>query len=213
LELTDRTIIVFFSDNGGVHWLDDRMRERFGLTSPPTSNAPLRGGKATLYEGGTRVPCVVAWPGHVKAGTVTDSLLCSVDFYPTLLEMVRLAPPDAATLDGLSQVPALTGAGRPREIVFCFFPHYTPATGNIPGVWVRKGDWKLIRFFHDSPDQSDRYELYNLENDIGESTNLAEEIPVKVTELNGLIDEHLRETRALRPKPNPAYDGRRQGHQ
>ena len=80
LKLTENTIIVFFSDNGGNMY--DRVE---GI--PPTSNAPLRGGKATLYEGGTREPCVVVWPGKVKPGSRSDALLSSVDWYPTLLEM------------------------------------------------------------------------------------------------------------------------------
>jgi arylsulfatase A-like enzyme len=206
LKLSERTIVVFFSDNGGVHWLDDRMRKRFELSSPPTSNAPLRGGKATLYEGGTREPCIVIWPGRTTPGTKTEALLSSVDFYPTLLDMVGIRGGKDQKFDGVSQVPALLGTGQPRDTLYCFFPHYTKATGNLPGVWVRKGDWKLIRFFHDNPDQSDRFELYNLKNDIGETSNRVEEMPEKVAELNRLIEEHLKDIDPLLPKRNPKYE-------
>jgi len=205
LNLTDRTIVVFFSDNGGVHWLDDRMKQQFGLESPPTSNSPLRGGKATLYEGGTREPCIVRWPGRVEAGARSEALLSSVDFYPTILEMLGIERDEGQKLDGVSQVPALLGKGAPRQAAFCLFPHYTPVTGNLPGVWVRQGDWKLIRFFHDNADQTDRFELYNLKDDLGETKNLAGAHPAKVTELNTLIDQHLREIKPVLPKPNPAY--------
>lgn len=205
LKLSDNTIIIFFSDNGGVHWHEPNMKERFGMDCPPTSNAPLRGGKATLYEGGTRVPCIVVWPGKVKAGAKSDAFLSSVDFYPTILEMVGLKPQPGQQLDGVSQVPALLGTGKPRDTLFCFFPHYTPATGNVPGTWVRRGDWKLIRFHHDNDDQTDRFELYNLKDDVGETKNLAAQMPDKVKELNALIEQHLKDIHALVPKPNPNY--------
>ena len=206
LRLADNTIVVFFSDNGGIHWLDDRMKEQFGLASPPTSNAPLRGGKATLYEGGTRVPCLVAWPGKVKPGSRSEALLSSVDFYPTLLEMAGLNPKAGQRLDGVSQVPALLGQGVPRDTLYCFFPHYTPATGNVPGTWVHKGDWKLIRFHHDGEDQADRFELYNLKDDLGETKNLAATMPDRVKALNALIEQHLKDTGALVPVKNPRFD-------
>lgn len=205
LKIADRTIVIFFSDNGGVHWLDDRMKQTFGLDAPPTSNAPLRGGKATLYEGGTREPCLVVWPGRVKPDSTTDALLSSVDFFPTILEMLDVKRGDGGKCDGVSQVPAILGVGAPRDTAYCYFPHYTPATGNLPGVWVRRGRWKLIRFFCDTAELADRYELYDLENDLGETKNLAERMPEKVTELNGLLDKHLRDIEALLPKPNPAY--------
>ncbi len=205
LGLSERTIVVFFSDNGGVHWLDDRMRQQFGLESPPTSNAPLRGGKATLYEGGTREPCIVVWPGRTRPDSISEALLSSVDWYPTLLEMAAVQRASGQLFDGVSQVPALLGTGEPREYAFCYFPYYVDATGNIAGVWARRGDYKLIRFFGDNPDYSDRFELYNLKQDIGETKNLAGEMPDRVKGLNELIDQHLEEIHAPIPRPNPAY--------
>jgi arylsulfatase A-like enzyme len=205
LNLTERTIVIFFSDNGGVHWFEARMKEELGMDSPPTSNLPLRGGKATLYEGGTREPCIVRWPGRVEAGGKSEALLSSVDFYPTILDMLGVERAEGQQLDGVSQVPALLGKGAPRQTAFCFFPHYTPATGNLPGVWVRQGEWKLIRFFCDNADQTDRFELYNLKEDLGETKNLADAQPGTVKELNTLIDQHLRDIKPVLPKPNPAY--------
>lgn len=205
LKLTERTIIIFFSDNGGVHWLDERMKEQFKLETPPTSNTPLRGGKATLYEGGTREPCIVVWPGRTKPGSTTDALLSSVDFYPTLLEMVGVKAKAGQKFDGVSQVPAFLGTDAPRKTTFCFFPHNIQVTGSLPGVWVRQGHWKLIRFFHDNDNHSHRYELYDLAKDIGETQNLAEQKPEVVRELDALITQHLEETKSLLPKPNPAY--------
>ena len=89
----------------------------------------------------------VVWPGKVKPGSRSDAFLSSVDWYPTLMDMVGVVPKLDVKFDGVSQVPALLGGKGPRETVFCYFPHYTPATGAIPAVWVRRGDWKLIRFF------------------------------------------------------------------
>jgi len=191
LQLSERTIVVFFSDNGG------NMYNRVDGV-PPTSNRPLRGGKATLFEGGTRVPCAVIWPDKVKPGSTSDALLSSTDFYPTILEMLGLKPQPGQRFDGLSQVPALLG-GRG------FFPHYTPATGNIPGAWVRRGDWKLIRFFCDGPGQADRVELYNLREDIGETKDLAAANPQTVKQLDARLSAYLRDTRAILPEPNPSY--------
>jgi len=205
--LRDSTIFVFFSDNGGVHW----PLTKPGLMSPEfegipaTSNAPLRGGKATLYEGGTREPLIIVWPGHTKPGSVSTQLVQSVDFYPTLLAMTGHKPHPGLTLDGIDIRPALAGKRLQRDTLYCHFPHYTPLTGNTPGTWVRRGDWKLIRFYCENPDQSDKLELYNLAEDIGETRNLAGAEPARVLELNALIDKFLQQTKAAIPRPNPAY--------
>jgi arylsulfatase A-like enzyme len=100
----------------------------------------------------------------------------------------------------------LLGLGTPRDTVFCCFPHYAPATGGVPAAWVRRGDWKLIRFFCDGPEQTDRFELYNLKSDIGETRNVAAEYPDVVKECDALISEHLKDINATIPVKNPAYD-------
>ena len=199
LGLSDNTIVIFFSDNGGVHFTDIEG-------TPVTSNLPLRGGKATIYEGGTREDCIVVWPGRVKAGSRSDAIIQSVDFYPTILDMLGLKPRASQRFDGISITPALRRTGKlPREAIFCYFPHVTPATGAIPSAYVRKGDWKLIRFLYDGPDFAHRYELYNLRDDVGETNNLADRMPGRVKELDALIEGFLRDTHAVLPKPNPAY--------
>jgi arylsulfatase A-like enzyme len=199
LKLTDNTIIVFFSDNGGNMY--DRVD---GI--PPTSNRPLRGGKATIYEGGTREPCVVVWPGKVKAGSRSEAFLSSVDWFPTLLEMAQIKPQRSVKFDGVNQTPALLGSGTPRDTAICYYPHYTPATGARPAISVRRGDWKLIRFYCDSRNQSDRFELYNLKEDLGETNNLASAKPDRVRQLNSLLEDFHRETGALVPAKNPAFN-------
>lgn len=208
--VADRTIIVFFSDNGGWAY-PPKATDPEGFTGmPATSNLPQRSGKASLYEGGTREPCIFVWPGNVKPGTTNDALFQSTDFYPTLLAMCGLEPHAGITLDGFDQSGMLLGRPSPRDRVFCHFPHGTPAQaesipGFLPGTYVRKGDWKLIRFHADNDDGSDRLELFNLREDAGESRNRAGENRAIVGELNGLITGFLRDTEAVIPKRNPGY--------
>ncbi|MCL5270887.1 MAG: sulfatase-like hydrolase/transferase [bacterium] len=212
LGLADSTALIFMSDNGGV--LDTG---RGDTHSPPytevTSNAPLRGGKATVYEGGTREPMMIFWPGVTPAGSLCDEPVAMVDFYPTMLEMAGLEPRPGQTIDGMSLVPLLRGAGQPRrEAIYCHFPHYGtpdgrhgPLTQTAPATWVRKGDWKLIRLYGEGPERAPAHELYNLREDIGETRDQAADRPDLVEELSALIDRHLRETGALVPIPNPNY--------
>ncbi len=208
--IAERTIFVFFSDNGGWAY-PPRATDPAGFTDvPATSNLPLRSGKASLYEGGTREPCIVVWPGQAKAGSSNDSLLHSTDFHPTLLTMCGLKPPAGSKFDGVDQSGTLLGKGPSRDRFFCHFPHGSEAQaqnipGFFPGTYVRKGDWKLIRFYGHNDDGSDRLELYNLQDDVGESKNLAAEKPDIARELNGLITGFLRETEAVVPIRNPSY--------
>ena len=140
------------------------------------------------------------WPGVTKARVVTDALVQSTDFYPTLLEMIGVQPKPGLKFDGVSFVPALKGGPSQRQTIFSYFPHQSS-----PGVSVRQGDWKLIRRFCGNNDQTDSWELYNLKDDLGEETNLAAAKPEKVKELDRLIDGFLKETKAVVPKANPAY--------
>ena len=208
--VADNTIIVFFSDNGGWAY-PPKTTDPEGFTDmPATSNLPQRSGKASLYDGGTREPCIIVWPGKTKPGTVNDSLFQSTDFYPTLLAMCGLKPHADVKLDGFDQSRTLLGEPSPRDRVFCHFPHGSPnqavnIPGFLPGTYVRKGDWKLIRFYADNDDGSDRFELFDLKNDIGESKNLAAEKPEIVRELNALISDFLKDTEAVVPVRNPNY--------
>ncbi len=209
--ISERTIFVFFSDNGGWAY-PPRATEPEGFTDiPATSNLPLRSGKASLYEGGTREPCIVVWPGSVKVGTTNESLLQSTDFHPTLLTMCGLKPHDGSKFDGVDQTGTLLGKGPSRDRVFCHFPHGSEAQaknipGFLPGTYVRQGDWKLIRFYAQNDDGSDRLELYNLKDDVGETMNLAAEKPKIVREMNELISCFLRDTEAVVPIRNPNYN-------
>jgi arylsulfatase A-like enzyme len=202
LKLFEDTIVIFFSDNGG------NTHSRIGPDElPPTNNYPLRGRKATIYEGGTREPLIVRWPGVVKQGTRCSEVVSSIDFYPTMLEMSGAKFKQEQKFDGESIVPLLKQSGKlKRKAIFCHFPHNTPATGNIASTYVRYGEWKLIRFYHKGKGEHHRYELYNLGDDISETNNLAGRYPQKVKQLDELIEEHLKETGALVPILNPRYD-------
>jgi len=202
LKLFEKTMVIFFSDIGG---------NTFSRIGPdelaPTNNYPLRGGKATIYEGGTREPLIVRWPGVVREGTRCSEVVSSIDFYPTMLEMSGAKPKPGQKLDGESIVPLLKQSGKlKRKAIFCHFPHNTPATGNIASTYVRYGQWKLIKFYYKGEDGNHKYELYNLSEDIGETNNLAGRYPEKVRQLDELIEEHLKETGALVPILNPRYD-------
>ncbi|MFO7976587.1 MAG: sulfatase [Candidatus Hydrogenedentota bacterium] len=210
LGLMDNTIIVFSSDNGG-NMYDHTTRDgtNLGPFSPegrtPTNNAPLRSGKASVYEGGIRVPTMIYWPGVTQGGTVSREVISSVDFYPTILDMAGLAPQEGRIIDGISITPALRRKRLTREAIYGHFPHYIPSVPCRPASWVRQGDWKLIRFYECDEYFPDRIELYNLQKDIGELTNLAAEYPEKVRQLQAMLDKHLEETGALVPKKNPNY--------
>jgi arylsulfatase A-like enzyme len=200
LGIANDTIVVFTSDNGG-----SVLRNRHGVS--PTSNAPLRAGKASLYEGGTRVPLVISWPGVTAPGSVSATVTSSVDLYPTFLEAAGAAPPAGQRLDGTSLAPVLGGRGElEREAIFCHRPNYGRFISARPGTYVRKGPWKLIRFYGAGKNQTDTYEFYNLDEDLGGEHDLAAKMPERVATLAALIDEHLDETRALLPIRNPSYD-------
>jgi arylsulfatase A-like enzyme len=208
--IADNTIIVFYSDNGGYAYPPKKTDPEGYADIPATSNLPLRSGKASLYEGGTREPFLFAWPGKAKAGATSDILFQSVDFYPTLLSLAGLKPHADLKLDGHDQSKALLGGDSPRDRVFCHFPHGNATRDSVmdgfyAGTYVRKGDWKLIRFYARNDDGSDDLELYDLKNDLGERRNLAKEKPELVQELNGLITGFLKDTGAVVPKINPNF--------
>ena len=201
LGIADHTIIVFTSDNGG------NMYDTVDGTTP-TSNLPLRGGKATVYEGGTRVPCVVAWPGLTRPGSRSDTVIQSSDYYPTFVRLLGLKPRPGQIFDGVSIGDAFAGKPLARQAVFTYFPHSPPIVPDVlpPAVTVVAGDWKLIRIFHAGDHGSHAYRLYNLKDDPGESHDLAAAQPGRVTQLDTLIERFLADTKAVTPRPNPAYD-------
>lgn len=219
LELTDNTLFIFYSDNGGnTHsnvpgargmdvkqghpkWDFVQDWKKWAGDQPPTNNAPLREGKGRIYEGGERVPLMVRWPGVVQASTVSDAIVGPIDLYPTILEAARVRPPADHIIDGETIIPVLKQTGQlQRQAYFTWFPHL------IPAVSIHAGDWKLIRRFEPHSKYPELRELYNLSNDIGEANNLASRMPGKVKELDALIDQFVKDTGALVPKPNPSFN-------
>ena len=204
--LIDNTIVIFYSDNGGWFLSAKNFVDAAYVDVPMGTNYPLRDGKASIYEGGTRVPLAISWPGHIEPGSVNhDVIVSSVDIYPTLIDLCGIKPNKEAQFDGSSIKPALEGKEMHHDEIYCHFPHYIKATGNVPSTYVRKGDWKLIKHYHDNDDQTHRYELFNLHTDIGEMINLASTYPEKVEEMNEMIVQHLAETGGVYPLANPEY--------
>jgi arylsulfatase A-like enzyme len=177
-----RTIIVFTSDNGPYFVANkEHMPGEFSKV-PVTSAQPLRAGKQTIHEGGLRVPLVVVWPGVTRPGSETDDLVANTDFFPTFADMLGLEVPAGVEFDGVSQRPVFEGGPPPRDEFFCHFPHrqdagrnpHQPApTVQAPASILRKGDWKLIRYYLEGPDFTNLHELYYLKHDPGERTDLA----------------------------------------
>lgn len=194
LRLTENTIVIFTSDNGGaVH-----------LGQPPaTANFPLRNGKGSAYEGGLRVPLLVKAPGVTRAGSVCDTPVITMDFFPTLLELAGADKSASSTaVDGVSFAPLLRGDKQtPHAELFWHYPHYWNSGKVSPYSVARIGDWKLIRFY-----ENDREELYNLKTDLSETNSLAESNPAKRKELSARLDEWLKEVSAQLPVPKSSHN-------
>ncbi len=164
--LTDKTMVIFTSDNGG----DGRV----------TSNAPLREAKSHLYEGGIREPMIVKWPSVVEPNTVCETVVVNTDFYPTFVELLALDQPEH-TLDGLSLIDVLTDQAKlERETLYWHYPlqkkHFL---GGLSSGAIRQGDWKLIEFFDDN-----HIELYHLAEDASEKHDLAGQYPKRAKKLH-----------------------------
>jgi arylsulfatase A len=169
LELTEKTIVIFYSDNGGFEQLQDQ--------------APFRGGKAMVFEGGIRVPLAIKWPGVVRPGSKNDELVISDDFFPTLAAILDHEELPAG-IDGISLLPALTGEGPlDRNTLYFHYPHYHHQ-GYKPAGAIREGNYKLIEWFEESiSGEGKAYDLYNLAVDPGEENDLAGQMPGKVREM------------------------------
>ena len=195
-DLAKNTIVIFFSDNGG-------LRQAYGGYTGPrqivSTNDPLRDEKGTLYEGGIRVPLIVRWPGVVKARTECNVPVTSVDFYPTFLEIVGARGNPNQPLDGESILPLLKQSGTlDRDAIYWHYPHYHHSR---PAGAIRQGDHKLIEFYEDG-----RLELYDLADDIGEKKNLATETPQEAVRLQQKLARWRRSVDAKMPTENPDYD-------
>lgn len=185
LGLADNTIVFLMSDNGGLSTSEGH----------PTSVLPLRAGKGWIYEGGVRVPMIVRWPGVTAPGSVSDGIVTSTDFYPTMLEMAGLPPRPEQHVDGMSLVPLLKGQGRDRGSIYCHYPHYGNQ-GGAPSGAVWEGDWKLIEWYEDGA-----IELFNLSDDIGERNNLAEREPERTQRMHARLRQWHAQTGARMPTP------------
>ncbi len=193
LKLTENTLVVFTSDNGGLSVIE-------GPNTPATINAPLREGKGYLYEGGIRVPWIMQWPGVIKAGTVLTNPVSSVDFYPTILEATGTAMPKEGKVDGVSLVALLKDGTAPkRDALYWHYPHYSNQGGR-PGGAIREGDWKLIEFYDDG-----RLELFDVRKDKGESRNLVEEQKAVTVRLQRKLEQWRRDLKVQMMEENPAY--------
>lgn len=218
LGLTDKTLIVFTSDNG----------------ARGSDQAPLRGNKGCYYEGGIREPFVIRWPGVTKPGSRSDVPISLVDLYPTFLAAAGITPPDTLTLDGESLLPLLRGnAALKRQAIFWYFPGYlngsinkVPKEGersvdaingfrSRPVAVIRKGDFKLHLYFEEweldggkaQLSTNHAVELFDLSKDIGEQKNIALMNTAKRDELINDLLAWLEATKAPLPtKPNLKYD-------
>ncbi|MHB8903177.1 MAG: sulfatase [Thermoguttaceae bacterium] len=215
LELADNTVLIFSSDNGGVGGY-----QREGIQGGDiTDNAPLRNGKGSLYEGGTRVPFLVRWPGVTRPASVCETPAIHVDIYPTFLEIAGAEAPANYPLDGASLVPLFRDADAPldRKAIYQHFPGYLGSGGNTwrttPVTVVHAGPWKLMEFLEDK-----HLELYNLADDLGERQNLTGQQPDKAKELHAMMTAWREAIGAPMPTPNepkpagqPKAGGQRKG--
>ena len=185
----ENTMVIFTSDNGGLATAE----------GSPTTNAPLNEGKGWMYEGGTREPLIVKWPGHIAAGSRCAVPVTSPDFVPTLLQAAGL---DAQNdVEGESLLGLFGGETElKRAAIFWHYPHYGNQ-GGTPGSSMRAGDWKLIEFFEDG-----RCELYNLRDDLEEQHDLSGEMPNKTAQLRAQLKEWRASVNAKIPENNPDWE-------
>ena len=203
LGIGEETIIIFFSDNGGMSVMNVGNPSRSVAEDAidkaySTSSLPLRGAKGWLYEGGVRVPMIVKWPGQSKAASVVAEPVISTDFYPSILEMIGQ---QGGTPDGKSFAAALKGERFERGPVFWHFPHYSNHGMQSPAAAIRDGDFKLIEYFENGSVQ-----LFNLAEDIGEKQNLAESNEAKADELLKKLHDWQESVGAKMMEDNPEYD-------
>lgn len=192
LGLAEQTLIVFTSDNGGLHVPE-------GPNTPATHNTPYRAGKGYCCEGGLRIPLIVRWTGKIKAGTTSDTPVISTDWTPTLLTLTGIEARE--TFDGVNLAGLLTkGEALPARPLFWHLPHYTNQGGRPSGA-VRAGDWKLIEHYEDG-----RCELFDLKQDRGETLDLSAREPSRVAELRGQLEKWRRAVGAQENTANPKFN-------
>lgn len=194
LGLTENTIVIFTSDNGGLHVLE------FPGT-PATHCVPYRAGKGYLYEGGLREPFIVRWPKNLKGGKVIDTPISLLDVFPSLLTAAGLAPNKVTgPLDGQSFLTLTDEAQSPERTFYWHFPNYTNQGGR-PASAIRQGKWKLIEQLEDHS-----LELYDLESDISETKNVAAENKEVADRLAAELDRWRKQVGGQTLTQNPNFD-------
>lgn len=195
LNLAERTIVIFTSDNGGLH-VPEGKHPRI------THNSPYRAGKGFVYEGGLRIPLIVRWPSHVPAGKVVQAPVINTAWIPTLLELAGAPVPSG--LDAASFASLLAGRGdAPSRTFFWHFPHYTNQ-GSRPSGAMRDGDWMLVEYY-DQP----KNELYDLASDIGQAHDVAAQYPERVARMQSALAAWREANRAQANRPNPDFEPQR----
>ena len=190
LGLSENTVVIFTSDNGGVSSGD----------AFASCNLPLRGGKGRQWEGGLREPYYISVPGLTPPKSQCDVPVIGADFFPTILDLAGIPLMPEQHQDGTSLLPLLQGNSlQPRDLIW-HYPHYGNQGGE-PCSIIRAGDWKLIHYLEDQRD-----ELYNLASDEEEQHDRAAEQPEIVQRLRNRLDKYLAEVGARMPIPNPRYD-------
>jgi len=180
-KLTDNTLIIFTSDNGGVMddgYIDGTQNDKSGHSC----NGALRGNKGQLYEGGHRVPFIARWPGQIPAGKTSKELVCHVDMLATMAAILGQKVPEGAGPDSLNMLAALKSE-KPEKAYRESLVHQG---GYVGGLAIRKGDWKLIPA--NAARKTDA-ELYNVAVDVAEKKNVLKENPEKVKELTVLLEQ------------------------
>lgn len=224
LKLRDHTLVVFLSDNGGVdtsyalpEWSDQPLdgREPLKIFKQEFDNVPLREGKGSVYEGGIRVPCIVRWPKNVTAGSVSQTPIHVVDWLPTLLTVAGGTVTGGAVeniADGVDLVPVFRGESIPERPLYWYLPLYDLRWASTPAAAIRQGEWKLIEYFGDRFDANQQYhvgqrsELFNLKDDMGETTDVAAFHADRVSAMRQQLLGWIQSIPAEIPKRNPHYD-------
>ncbi len=198
LGLAENTLIVFYSDNGGLYTPYKREYLKYTRNQPVTSNAPLRGEKGNLYEGGIRVPLIVRWPNHIEAASVSNGIVNGIDFFPTFLDLAGVNNLGELKLDGESIVETFKDpSALSHRTTFWHYPVYHH---DSPASAVRHGNYKLIKHYLENS-----YELYDLSVDIGETNDLSTKYPEKLNEMIRLLENHLNGVNADLPELNPKF--------
>ena len=203
LGLEENTIIIFTSDNGGM----SASNQYRGINHPrqtldsqfASSNLPLRGAKGWNYEGGIRVPLIVHWPNNIRANSRSHAVVTGTDFYPTLLEMLKLPALPDQHVDGRSFVPALKEEDYDRGPIYWHFPHYSNHGYQSPNGAIRSGRYKLIEYYENGTVQ-----LFDLQNDLGEKNDLAKSDPETTQKLQKMLQDWRKEVDAKMPYPKTA---------